>query len=218
MRRYPLHLALVALLAVALPASSATLTWYTNRAAWEAAVGNTFNLIDFQSGTIGNYGTSAGVTVADVQFTGKNNNGWWLYLTNNDTPLDKYLYCMGAATGTKDNVYVTATFNIGTTYKAVGIDIASPFASFYMRPDVATGWGSAYSSGFVGFVSDAAVNQIRFTTESSSAVNYNLDNFVFSNGPASQPEETPDLDTLILCGTGLTILSFLMRRHKRAKA
>jgi len=215
-RRYSLLLALAALIVLALPATSTTLTWYTDRAAWEAAVGNTFSLIDFQAATAGNYGTSAGVTVDDVQFTGKNVSAWYLYLSDNN-PLDYDLFCIGAATGQKDNVNVVAKFNNSATYYAVGIDVTST-ASFYVRPDVATDWGIARSSGFVGFVSDTAVNQIKFTTESASAVNYNLDNFVFSNGPETPlPDETPDLGTLILCGTGLSILSFVMRLRKRAQ-
>ena len=70
----------------------------------------------------------------------------------------------------------------------------------------------ANTTGFVGFISDEGVNQVWFASNAA----YNLDNFVFSDG--EPPPESPDLDTLILCGTGLSILSFLMRWRKRAKA
>jgi hypothetical protein len=217
-RRYSLLLALAALILVALPATSTTL-WYTDRAAWEAALGNTFSLIDFQATPAGWYGTEAGVTVNDVQFTAKNeSNAWYLYVSDND-PLNKNLYASAGTT----IAYVSAQFTNAATYRAAGVDVTSSTpALFYAKVNVDNVWNPvppnsgwavpANTTGFIGFISDEGVNQV--WVRSTAA--YNLDNFVFSDG--APPEETPDLGTLILCGTGLSVLSFVMRLRKRVKA
>jgi hypothetical protein len=220
-RRYSLRLALVTMLVLALPATSATLTWYTDRAAWEAALGSTFSLIDFQATAAGNYGTQDGVTIDDVQFTAKNeSNNWFLYLSDND-PLNQNLYASGGLT----NAYVSAQFTNAGTFKAVGMDVTSTTpALFWAKVNVGDawyptdGWAVQWNDpgyfGFIGLISDEGVNQVWVRSNSA----YNVDNFVFANGSELPPDpgETPDLDTLILCGTGLSILSFLMRLRQRA--
>lgn len=230
MRKYSLLLALAALIVVALPATSTTLTWYTNRAAWETAVGNTFSLIDFQGTTTGNYSTSAGVTIQDVQFTGKNaSNGWFLWVSGNASPgpgiLQPYLYTTGNTSGSGQTAYASAKFNNNAAYIAVGVNVnvanvnGSVAESFWVKDNVDNLWVQAtHTTGFIGFISDVGVNQVWFASKSANGVanDLSLDNFVFSNG--APPPETPDLDTLILCGTGLSILSFVMRWRKRAKA
>ena len=209
------------MLVVALPATSATLTWYTNRAAWETALGSTFSLIDFQAIPAGWYGTDAGVTVNDVQFTAKNElNNWYLYLSDND-PMNQNLYASAGLT----NAYASAQFANAATYKAVGLDVTSTTpALFWAKVNVDNVWNPAppdsgwaipaNTIGFIGFISDEGVNQVWVRSNSA----YNVDNFVFANGSELPPDpgETPDLDTLILCGTGLSILSFLMRLRQRA--
>jgi hypothetical protein len=208
---------------VALPASSATLTWYTDRAAWEAAVGNTFSLIDFSEVTAGNYSTP-GVTIQDVWFQAWEAGGS-AYLRVSAEGGSNHLSATGNSTYEPWNgVCSRATFNNGATYKAVGVDVdvlpASAF--FYVKESADWVWLQKNNNGFVGFLSDVAVSQVFFATMTGTFGDvgaYTLDNFVFSNhGPDSQPEPTPDLDTLILCGTGLSILSFVMRLRKRAKA
>jgi hypothetical protein len=226
-RRYSFYLALVALLVVALPATSATLTWYTDRAAWEAALGNTFSLIDFSEVAAGNYSSMDGVTIEDVQFQAYNESGaWFLYVSDND-PLNQNLYATGNSTSAPPPAaYTRAKFLTGS-YTAVGADVSTTSAFFYVKENAVGNWVQTNTTGFVGFVSDVAVTQVWFASRtgvSGAPGYYNLDNFVFSNGtvpdpdPDPNPEETPDLDTLILCGTGLSVLSFLMRLRKRVKA
>ena len=221
MRRYSLHLALAALLVVALPATSTNLTWYTNRAAWETALGSTFSLIDFQAIPPGWYGTQDGVTVDNVQFTAKyESDNWYLYLSDNN-PLNQNLYASAGTT----KAYASAQFTNAATYKAVGMDVTSTTpALFWAKVNVDNVWNPAppdsgwaipaNTIGFIGFISDESVNQVWVRSNSA----YNLDNFTFANGSElpPDPEETPDLDTLILCGTGLSALSFLMRWRNRA--
>ncbi len=221
MRQASLILALTVLLAAALPATSATLTWYNNRAAWEAAVGNTFSTIDFSEATPGSYSTSAGVTIEDVWFQAYNEIGnWYLYVSNND-PLNPNLYATGNSTSNPPAAYTRAKFLNGASYLAVGVDVSTASSHFYIKEDAVGSWVETNTSGFVGFVSDVPVSQVWFASKTGvygSQGYYNLDNFVFSNGPASQPEETPDLDTLILCGTGLSILWFALQMRKRIQA
>ncbi|MCE5308083.1 MAG: hypothetical protein LLG20_10615 [Acidobacteriales bacterium] len=221
MRQASLILALVVLLAAALPATSATLTWYNDRAAWEAAVGNTFSLIDFSEAPIGSYSTGAGVTIGDVWFQAYNEFGnSYLYVSNND-PTNPNLYATGNALSYPPKAYTSVTFLNGASYLAVGVDVSTSSNSFYVKEDVVGSWVPTNTSGFVGFVSDVPVTQVWFASRTGvngSQGYYTLDNFVFSNGPAPQPEETPDLDTLILCGTGLSMLSFALRMRKRIQA
>ncbi len=220
MRQLFFCLALVIMLAVALPASSATLTWYTSRAAWEAAVGGTFNLIDFNEAAGGSYCTSAGVTIEDVWFQAYNETAAWYMYINYDDPLNHKLYAAGNSTSTPPAAYTRAKFTTGS-YLAVGVDVSTTSAYFFVKEDGGGNWVQTNTTGFVGFVSDTPVTQVWFasrTGTSGAPGYYLLDNFVFSNGPAPQPEETPDLDTLILSGTGLGIFSFVMRRRARSKA
>lgn len=224
MRRYSLLLALAALIVVALPATSTTLTWYDNRAAWETAVGNSFSLIDFQATPAGSYSTVDGVTIQDVQFQAYNEIGnWYLYVSDND-PLNKNLYATGNSTSTPPPAAYTRAKFLNGAYTAVGVDVSTTSAFFYVKENAVGDWVQTNTTGFVGFVSDVAVTQVWFASRtgvSGAPGYYNLDNFVFSNGtvpPPPTPEETPDLDTLVLCGTGLSLLSFMMRLRKRAKA
>lgn len=221
MRQTSLILALAVLLAAALPATSATLTWYNSRAAWEAAVGNTFSTIDFSEATPGSYSTSAGVTIEDVWFQAYNEFGnWYLYVSNND-PTNTNLYAAGNSTSTPPAAYTRAKFLNGASYLAVGVDVSTSSNYFYVKEDAVGSWVPTSTSGFVGFVSDVPVTQVWFASKTGvygSQGYYNLDNFVFSNGPASQPEEAPDPSTLIFCGTGLSILSFALRMRKRIQA
>lgn len=220
MRLTSLILALVTLLVVALPATPAALTWYTNRAAWEAAVGNTFSLIDFNEVSSGSYSTSAGVTIEDVWFQAYNEGGNWYLYVNNDDPLNQKVYAAGNSQSNPPAAYTRAKFLNSATYLAVGADVYTTSNYFYVKEDAVGSWVQTNTTGFVGFVSDTPVSQVWFASKTGvygSPGYYFLDNVVFSNGPEQQPEETPDLGTLILCGTGLSILSFILRKHKRAR-
>jgi hypothetical protein len=212
-------LALVTLCVVAFPATPAALTWYTNRAAWEAAVGDTFNLIDFNEVSAGSYSTSAGATIEGVWFQAYNEAGNWYLYINNDDPLNQKVYAAGNSQSYPPAAYTRAKFLNSATYKAAGVNVSTSSSYFYVKEDAVGNWVQTNTTGFVGFVSDTPVGQVWFASRTGvygSPGFYFLDNFVFSNGPAQQPGETPDLDTLILCGTGLSIFSFVMR--KRAKA
>jgi hypothetical protein len=199
-----------------------------------------FSLIDFSEPTGWDFRTEAGVTIGDVQFTGHNNAGSpWLFKSS-DIPagtdiVPPYLLAEGN-TSSSANAYTSAKFLPSVTYKAVGVNVATTTphdpndvlntpASFWVKDNVDNLWvQTTNTTGFVGFISDVGLNQVWFTSKSFTGVpdKLHLDNFVFSNGTEPDPpppsDETPDLDTLILCGTGLSILSFVMRLRKRAKA
>jgi len=220
MRLLSWTLATAALLSAALPARPATLTWYTNRAAWEAAVGGVFTLIDFSEVAPGSYSTSAGVVIEDVQFQAYNESGnWYLYVSDNN-PSNPNLYASGNSTSYPPVAYTLASFLNGAAYIAAGVDVATSSSYFYIKESATGQWTPVNNSGFVGFVSSAPVSQIWFASRSGAAGSpgyYTLDNFVFSSGVQQQPEETPDLGTLILCGTGLSLLSLVFRSRNRAK-
>jgi hypothetical protein len=190
-------------------------------------VGNTFSLIDFSEVTAGSYGTQAGVTIEDVWFQAYNETGnWYLFVSDNDYP-NQNLYSTGNSTSNPPAAYTRAKFYADgdpyKAYKAVGAEVSTTSQFFYVKEDAVGQWVQTGNTGFIGFVSDVAVSQVWFASRTGvpgAAGYYNLDNFVFSNGsePPVNPEETPDLGTLILCGTGLSMLSFVMRLRKRVKA
>ncbi len=202
-------------LAAISPTQAATVTIYTNRAAFTAA-SNSLTNIDFEGlAPAGSYTyyPSPGLTQAGVNFASSDSN---LFVVDPAYAPTYYDWGSGAVLlGNNPGSTITATLPTGVT--AIGSDIFSII-------DYASDFLVSFSSGnkfifnsfkypnrsFAGFTSDTPISSITFTAVKGLT---EIDNFTFGKANTKAvPEPLTILGTLTAAGFGVTL--HRKRKHK----
>ena len=206
------------ILAVA-PAYSAPIATYTDRTTWQGATSGV------QTVTFENFSPASGLgSVAwdNATFTGTR-NGSPAVLQIFDTSVLSF-YNFGTHYALSMSVYGGQTFTFHVALPAAvtsfGVDLfsGSPSSLSY-TVNVA---GNPYTvptflaptAGFFGATFDAPVTTVDISAPGApdNSLLF-LDNFSF--GSAATSDQTPEVDTLLMIGTGLTAVAAMRRRRSR---
>ena len=210
-------IAIIALALLAVPAG-ATVTVQNTQADWQALTTGYFTtLVDFNTLTKDtDYSTSAGLTLGGIKFVGDNLDSSYFLQAHDSTEGGSYnwgpggSYILGSGWGTK---YIQVTLSAGIT--AVSADVMNS-NGVPQLVTVTLSTGESYTvntfanptRGFIGLISDAPLDWVRFSAASSFTV---IDNFTYG------AESTPEPDALFLAGTGLIGLWFARRLRRRCR-
>jgi hypothetical protein len=201
----------------------ATIT-YTDRATWEAAVTGE-STIDFDH-VVGGYtppapggftGYSSGLTISGVTF----NN----FLDSSTTPFTIYANNAGYATWNSATVLRAQDYTAGHTnyfrvalptggVNAFGVDLmngSNNLAGYTVVVGASTWAAPTFASptrAFFGITSTTAITSVDLQYTSGTPL---LDNFSTAT-PGAAPAATPDVASLLLCASGLVLISRVAKR------
>lgn len=194
------------LLAASASASAATVTVFTDKAAWEAAAGAYVN--ENFTDTI----LKAGLTIA-------HNAPEWAI--SNGVMKDRFVFASNLATTFNfSNAMKAFGGNFDLTINGAGSGIAinlggGNIVSFALPKEVPNNLGA---NKFFGFVSDLSFNSVTFragTQVTGSAETYSVDNVVFGQGIANAPaSDVPEPGSIALVLAGLGLIGANARRKK----
>jgi hypothetical protein len=223
---------IVLAMVAAIPAHATAIQWYFDRATWEAATASRFT-VDFDTLglTAGQYtdvSTNPGFTFGGADFTNLYGTTTRATMIGNAVPGEGFLAAYGTGAYIRGDqsfgpgVNTFLRVRLASAKQAAGADFAtgigSPYAGTPVKVKLSTGdeytlpTNSTPVWAFLGFTSDTPITSLEIRAATTDAWTF-VDNFTYGDGYV--PEPTPDLDTLILCGTGLAILSFAARLRKR---
>jgi hypothetical protein len=213
----------------------ATVLEYTTQSSFTAATSGVTSVTFTGPGpnSTVSYSTSAGYVSGGADFIGYDNTSgssgsYDLKNTDNLPDWGSGAYLDGPGfSGLSNNAGITVTLPTNTF--AVGSNFMSPGHDGNGQPDseaqnfqvlLSTGDSFTVTSmagftnmAFVGFTSTTAITSITFTPQSSNRTE--LDNFQFGQiAGSSDTSPTPETETALLCGGGLTLMAHLLRRRK----
>lgn len=199
------------ILVASVHAHAATVTLFTDRAAFIAASTNLQN-ITFEGIAPMNSVSSplASLTLLGVTFSDSPNNVFVV-----DAGFFAPTFNFGSGASLSGGFGVTAVLPPGIT--AVGSDIMTALVNGPFQIVLSTGetflvpTGSNGVRNFAGFISDAEISSIRFNRTIGSPL---FDNFVFGQAAAAIPEPT----TILLLSTGIATLTLRERKKKKNRA
>ncbi len=208
LRMVPIFLAALCGFAVT-NASATVLTFYNNRAAWEAAVGGSFVEQNFNSFTSGVSYEAAPVDVGD--FTVSVSGSTFGFIWHNIGPVSNLNDVNGspqinAAVGAIGGTSLSFDYPIyafGADWQGISDSRTTSFnvnETLLAIPNL--------NGGFFGFTSDTAFSSALLFLSSGEPDGFGIDNAVYSPESAAVPEPT----TLALLGAGLVALRARRRR------
>lgn len=190
---------------------SATLTVYTDRSAWEAAVGGSFSLQNFNTFTTPSSYESSPVSLGgfSVSVAGETFGSVWHNVgpssSGNDVNGSPQINAATGSTGGTTLAFDSAISAFGADWNGIsdnrvtsinvnGVDVAIP----------------ALLGGFWGFVSDTPFASTLLSLTSGPADGFGIDNVVY----AGQSTAVPEPGTLAIMALGLVGLGVTRRRRR----
>ncbi len=214
MRKLIKSLSIAATLGLASSQALAGVVTFTDRLAWEAAVGGVFTLEDFSSVSSAVYETTP-VDVGDftVSVSGTTFGSSWHNISSTGAGGAAFNSVNGTqqlnvATGDQGGTTLAFDFNIfafGADFAGVSDSRTTSIFIDGLQIDI-----PALTGGFFGFVSDTAFNSNLLALTAGSADGFGMDNLVY----ASQSSSVPEPGSLALLGLGLAGIGFARRKSK----